>query len=352
MFNMNTMMNLGSMAGMGGFGGFGNFTGINGYSTGYNPFVGSVFSFYGSGCCDGANYSTKTCGDTNGWEPLGAILGYTALMTGVPLLTKGTGKLINHIKSNTNSAKQADAEGYLKDTESKLETEYAKLGVSDYVAAKNYTINSDPTYTKWNNLNSELSKMQSTDLSDMTRAYNDAKYAYEADSTNQTLKKAFEDAQRNLNTLNASIKSKKEEVEKAKKAMDAREIEIAEIKARIVPLEAQRKKEQEAVDKLKLDELDGRRSGRTTANDFKQIYDLDDNAPRFGKKKNGATYTAGDIKKADMKYLLSEYATLADGDKKDKIRNFILDNWNGFDQKIREQFKPVLEIMQRDKKKI
>ena len=52
-----------------------------------------------------------------------------------------------------------------------------------------------------------------------------------------------------------------------------------------------------------------------------------------------------------MKYLLSEYATLSDGDKKDNIRNFVLSNWDNFDSKIREDFKSAKEIMERDQKK-
>ena len=258
MFNMNTMMNLGSMAGMGGFGGLCNFTGINSYSTGYNPFVGSVFSFYGSGCCDGANYSTRTSSETNGWEPLGAILGYTALMAGVPLLTKGTGKLINHIKSNTNGAKQAVAKVTLEGLREEKANLLANLNISE------------GDLENWNKKNDNYAQTLKSVCGTKERILNTAMttitaYSRIANPTPQETQN-YEDARKNLTTY-------KEEVEKAKNEYDKYVAERENAQQKLTDLNDKIEAEEARLEDLQLNDLDGLGCSRSSETRLKRVFE-------------------------------------------------------------------------------
>ena len=239
MFNMNTMMNLGSMVGMGGFGGFGGFGGC---STGINPF-GSVFSFYGSGsgCCT-PSYSTRTCsGGNTAWSGLGALLGYAGVALGTPLLIKGAQSLGNTIKESTNSAQQADAQSTLKDLEGEKADLLAELG-KDEIYITSYDQNTDKKTVG-------LKDTYETFKGSYDKAIAAIKKGNEANASDID-KQAAKEAEDKLATL-------KEQMDDAEKEYNDYVTKMTNAKTKLLELNEKIKAEQEKLNDLRLDELDG-----------------------------------------------------------------------------------------------
>ena len=311
--------------------GFGSYNSCSGFGNVGFGGIGNIFSGYGLN-----NIFYNSC---NGTYNYNAMAGFAV---GNVLMQIG-GNVLNQFIAYKQETSTKNVEADLKGLNKQINANVQKLGCDSVEEALAYDIDNDPTSTKLDGLNSDLSTktIQLEALGnkdDYERIIIEFKNAKSDNPNLEQLKQKSDDAKKALQAIKdieEEIAKLKTQITAAEKAKNARESEIDKVQSSLRELVSQRDELQGVQNEQTLKKADGNKFNRVSTTELND---------KFTQAEDGSYSTKAEASftKRDFFTAVKEYQT-ASSDKKKEWKNkikLIYDNMSGDEKsaKIVEAF--------------
>ena len=311
--------------------GFGSYNSCSGFGNVGFGGIGNIFSGYGLN-----NIFYNSC---NGTYNYNAMAGFAV---GNVLMQIG-GNVLNQFIAYKQETSTKNVEADLKGLNKQINASVQKLGCDSVEEALAYDIDNDPTSTKLDGLNSDLSTktIQLEALGnkdDYERIIIEFKNAKSDNPNLEQLKQKSDDAKKALQAIKdieEEIAKLKTQITAAEKAKNARESEIDKVQSSLRELVSQRDELQGVQNEQTLKKADGNKFNRVSTTELND---------KFTQAEDGSYSTKAEASftKRDFFRAVKEYQT-ASSDKKKEWKNkikLIYDNMSGDEKsaKIVEAF--------------
>ena len=311
--------------------GFGSYNSCSGFGNVGFGGIGNIFSGYGLN-----NIFYNSC---NGTYNYNAMAGFAV---GNVLMQIG-GNVLNQFIAYKQETSTKNVEADLKGLNKQINASVQKLGYDSVEEALAYDIDNDPTSTKLDGLNSDLSTktIQLEALGnkdDYERIIIEFKNAKSDNPNLEQLKQKSDDAKKALQAIKdieEEITKLKTQITAAEKAKNARESEIDKVQSSLRELVSQRDELQGVQNEQTLKKADGNKFNRVSTTELND---------KFTQAEDGSYSTKAEASftKRDFFRAVKEYQT-ASSDKKKEWKNkikLIYDNMSGDEKsaKIVEAF--------------